>query len=196
MSGTLASVVTEAFYAPRRPPQAVRTSPATCPGLHYDYYEGRWQDLFSRLERLKPVKSGKVEKLFDISPKGTAPTYAFKYTGYFEAPADGVYNFYAPPEYYEPSIMAGYELRLFLDGKVWYPATSRHALGTWSVALQRESTLFACRLCRPARGRGAKDEQARPEAAGVGGHGADGPASPGPDLPEGPLSARLFSHAK
>ncbi|HEY0075727.1 MAG TPA: chitobiase/beta-hexosaminidase C-terminal domain-containing protein, partial [Abditibacteriaceae bacterium] len=136
MSGTTTSVVSEASFAAIAPAKAL-TPPNTMPGLRYEYYEGSWQDLLSSTDRLTPVKSGVVDKLFDISPKGTAPTYAFKYSGYFEAPADGVYNFIAPPEFYEPNIMAAYELRLFLDGKEWYPATSRHALGTWSVALQK-----------------------------------------------------------
>ncbi len=136
MSGTTASVVTEALYDAAPLAKAV-DAPATVPGLHYKYYEGRWQDLLSGLERLAPVKSGEVANVFDISPRGAAPTYAFRYSGYFEAPADGVYNFYAPPEFYEPNIMAGYELRLSLDGKEWYPATSRHALGVWSVGLAR-----------------------------------------------------------
>jgi hypothetical protein len=136
MSGTTASVVSEASFAAIAPAKAL-TPPNTIPGLRYEYYEGRWQDLLSGIDRLTPVKSGVVDKMFDISPKGTAPTYAFKYSGYFEAPVDGVYNFIAPPEFYEPNIMAAYELRLILDGKEWYPATSRHALGTWSVALQK-----------------------------------------------------------
>ncbi len=142
MSGTTASIVTEALYDAAPLAKAV-DAPATAPGLRYDYYEGRWQDLLSGLDRMKPVKSGQVEKLFDISAKGAAPTYAFKYSGYFEAPADGIYNFTAPPEFYEPSIMAGYELRLSLDGKEWYPTTSRHALGVWSVGLAKGKHLFS-----------------------------------------------------
>jgi hypothetical protein len=38
--------------------------------------------------------------------------------------------------------MAAYELRVFVNGKEWYPATSRHALGAWSVALQKGKHAF------------------------------------------------------
>jgi len=141
MSGTTASVVTEALFDEVTPGVAVDV-PATVPGLHFDYFEGRWQDLFTDTSRLKPVKSGNADKLFDISAKGDSPTYAFRYSGFFDAAASGVYNFYAPPEFYEPNIMAGYELRLSLDGQEWSPATSRHALGVWSVALQKGKHRF------------------------------------------------------
>jgi hypothetical protein len=136
LAGTIVSDVTEALYDAVAPMKAVDAA-NTAPGLKYEYYEARWQDLLSATNRLKPAKTGVVANLFDISNKGAAPTFAFKYSGFFEAPADGVYNFTAPPEYYEPSIMAGYELRLSLDGKEWYPATGRHGLGTWSIALAK-----------------------------------------------------------
>ena len=142
MSGTLASVVTEALYDAVTPAKRANPQPSIA-GLKYDYYEGRWQELLCATDRNKPVKSGTVEKLFDVSQRGSSPTFAFRYTGFFEAPVDGVYNFYAPPEYYEPSIMAGYELRLSMNDKEWYPATSRHALGTWSVALAKGQHRFS-----------------------------------------------------
>ena len=34
------------------------------------------------------------------------------------------------------NIVSGYDLQVFVDGAQWYPATSRHALGTWSIALK------------------------------------------------------------
>src|SRR5207237_44123 len=43
MSGTMASVVTEGLYEAAPLAKAV-DAPNTVPGLHYDYYEGRWQD--------------------------------------------------------------------------------------------------------------------------------------------------------
>ena len=141
MSGTTASLVTEALFDSVALNKAV-DAPDTVAGLKFDYYEGRWQDLLSGTNRIKPVKSGNVEKLFDISAKNDVPTYGFKYSGYFEAPADGVYNFTAPPEYYEPNIMAGYELRLSLDGKEWYPVTQRHGLGVWSMGLSKGKHRF------------------------------------------------------
>ena len=194
VSGTLASVVTQAMFVAATPAKAVN-APATAPGLHFDYYEGRWQDLLSGLDRLTPVKSGEVGKLFDMSPKGTALTYAFKYTGYFEAPADGVYDFHAPPEFYEPNIMAGYDLRLFLDGKEWYPAASRHALGTWSVALQRGphdlEVIFA-----DLRADGAQKKNKPGQKPLVWTGTAPDVELSGPGLPRQALAGLVFSHAR
>lgn len=194
MSGTIASIVTEALYEAAPLVKAV-DAPATEPGLHYDYYEGRWQELLSGLDGLKPVKSGQVEKLFDMSAKGAAPTYAFIYSGYFEAPADGIYNFTAPPEYYEPSIMAGYELRLSLDGKEWYPATSRHALGVWSVGLAKGKHNFQV-LFADLRADGVQ-KMNKPGLKPVVWQGAvpDVQMS-GPGLPKGAIPPHLLSSAK
>lgn len=193
-SGTMASVVTQASFAAVTPSKAV-SAPATVPGLHYDYYEGRWQDLLSGLDRLTPIKSGEAGRLFDLSPKGTAPTYAFKYTGYFEAPTDGVYNFQAPPEFYEPNIMAGYDLRLFLDGKEWYPATSRHALGIWSVALQRGPHDFQA-IFADLRADGIQKMNKPGQPPLVWAGTTPDVELSGPGLPRRPLATQAFSHAK
>ena len=141
MSCTEASLATGAFFAAQTPGKAAG-APTTVPGLSCDFYEGPWQQLMMGLERMTPVKSGHVDRLFDEGLKGTAPTFAFKYAGFIQTPADGVYNFYAPPEFYEPNILSGYDLHLFIDGKEWYPATSRHALGIWSIALQKGQHSF------------------------------------------------------
>ena len=194
MSGTMASIVTEALYDAAPLAKAVE-APATAPGLKYDYYEGRWQDLLSGLDRLQPLKSGQVERLFDTSAKGASPTYAFKYSGYFEAPTDGIYNFTAPPEYYEPNIMAGYELRVSLDGKEWYPTTSRHALGVWSVGLAKGKHEFSV-LFADLRADGVqKMNKLNLKPAVWEGTAPDVQLS-GPGLPKGPIASQLLSSAK
>lgn len=192
MSGTMASVVTEAAFTAATVSKAVAAS-ATVPGLRYDYYEGRWQDLLSGVDRLKPAKSGEVDKPFDITPKGAASTYAFKYSGYIDIPTDGIYNFIAPPEFYEPNIMAAYELRLFLNGKEWYPATSRHALGTWSVALQKGKHDFQLYYA-DLRADGIKMN--KPGQNWVWDGSVPNVQVLGPGLPTSALSSLTFSRAK
>lgn len=142
LSCSLASVVTKAEF--RKMAALPASNPdSTSPGLSYQYFEGDWQDLFTNLDAMTPVSSGQVKSLFDLSPRRAAATYyAFKYSGYFAADADGVYNFYAPAEFYEPTIMAGYELQVRIDGKEWYPETARHALGDWGIALQKGKHRF------------------------------------------------------
>lgn len=138
MSGTLVSLSTRADFTLGRLHKASGAS-GLVPGLKVDYFEGRWQDLMMTMDTLKPQKSGRVANLFDVSAKGTAPTFAFRYSGYLDVPADGVYTFTAPKEFYMPNVFSGCELDLSIDGERWYPGTRLHAMGSWSVALQKGS---------------------------------------------------------
>ncbi|MBP3361524.1 MAG: chitobiase/beta-hexosaminidase C-terminal domain-containing protein [Clostridia bacterium] len=107
-------------------------------GLDYDYYQGNWKKEYIALRDCVPVSSGKVNSLFDISPKQTEKgTFAFKYTGYIDIPEDGLYSFYAPSEYNLSECMTGYELNLYIDGEQWYPATRRFAFGSWTLPLKK-----------------------------------------------------------
>jgi hypothetical protein len=136
LDGTEATIVTKArFRATKLSP--VATAAATVPGLHYDYFTGRWQDLLMSLDTMKPASSGHADNLFDLTAKGDAKTFGFRYTGYLEVPEDGVYTFYAPPETYRINLASGYELNIWIDGDIWHPGTALHALGTWSIALAK-----------------------------------------------------------
>ena len=118
------------------PAQHVRQQPAS--GLLYDYYKGSWRSVLLFHHLLKPQGSGVVPKLFDLKfRKGAPGPCAFRYAGYFDAPADGAYTFYAPHELVATTLMAGYSLRVTVDGNRWYPATSRHAYGTWTIGLKK-----------------------------------------------------------
>jgi hypothetical protein len=194
MSGTHASLATEAFFAAETLQKAVGT-PATVPGLHYDYYEGPWQELLTRLDDMTPVRSGQVAQLFDESGRGTAPTFAFKYTGYLDVPADGIYRFYAPPEFYEPNIMAGYDLHLFIDGQEWYPGTSRHALGIWPVALQKGKHAFTVTFA-DLRGDAVKKMAQRGQQAWIWAGTVPKVEMAGPGVPKGPVPAGMLSQMK
>ncbi|MEO6909215.1 MAG: hypothetical protein ABI210_15120, partial [Abditibacteriaceae bacterium] len=119
-----------------------------------NYYEGDWKELFFNFENQKPLHSGHVTKLWDTSiiPSSNpivgkndgshVKPYALEYQGFLNIPADGVYTFYAPQEYVWPAMAAGYDLRVWVDGKLWYPSTWLHAFGTWNIALQKGAHRF------------------------------------------------------
>ena len=110
-------------------------------GLQLDRYEGDWRKLVFFRDQLKPVATQRVVKLFDQPGVQTNQFYACVYRGYLNVPADGLYTFHAPKEFVLPSIEAGYDLQVSIgEGTTktsWYPATSRHAFGTWTVALAK-----------------------------------------------------------
>jgi len=61
-------------------------------GLDYKHYHGRWETL-PDFDKLKPTASGTVAT-FSLDKYEGRDAFAMKYTGYVEAPADGVYAFY------------------------------------------------------------------------------------------------------
>lgn len=136
MSGTLASSITSAPFT------AVKIQPATTAtaskaGLNYEYYEGSWKTMFLALDTLQPVKKGEVANLFDISNRQTEEPFAFRYTGYLNVPADGVYTLYFPDEFCRMDLISGYDIRFIIDGQQYQPEVRRHAHGTASVALAK-----------------------------------------------------------
>lgn len=61
-------------------------------GLDYKYFQGAWSSL-PDFGSVTPVKTGTVTN-FDISPRTQNDNFGFRYTGYVNVPADGVYTFY------------------------------------------------------------------------------------------------------
>ncbi|MEO6908618.1 MAG: chitobiase/beta-hexosaminidase C-terminal domain-containing protein, partial [Abditibacteriaceae bacterium] len=153
LSGTEATVVSAAYFKKVDLAPAVH-SPRTSSGLDVNYYEADWKKLFFDFENQKPIRSGHVSKLWDTSiiPRSNpivgkndgshVKSYVLEYQGFLNIPADGVYTFRAPQEYVWPATAAGYDLRVWVDGKLWYPSTWLHAFGTWSAALQKGSHRF------------------------------------------------------
>lgn len=141
LSGTHASVVTRADFT-RASFIAAVTPPKTVAGLRYETIAGRWQDLVMRRDRLPVLNRGIADQLFAQASRVDAPTWGVRYHGWIEVPADGVYTLHAPAESYMPNIMAGYELVVRVAGHEWYPATTLHGLGTWSLALRKGAHTF------------------------------------------------------
>ena len=151
LAGTHATVVATAYYriqTPLAPVYALGDKRAK-PGLKAEYYEGDWKDLVFFPETVTPVKTMNVRYLFDRCQPDSSKTFGWTYTGFLAIPEDGVYTFHAPQELVTSRQEPGYALRLFVGQEMnagghatgnlneWYPATTRHAYGTWSVALKK-----------------------------------------------------------
>ncbi|MEI6787372.1 MAG: chitobiase/beta-hexosaminidase C-terminal domain-containing protein [bacterium] len=118
-------------------------SDATKPGLTISYFEDAWPKLFAYAGidgALAPKASGDVAELLnprDIEKlRATDRGYAVRYEGLVKIPKTGVYSFYAPVHLYTATMDAGYDLRVFIDGKEWFPSPTLHAENIWDVALQ------------------------------------------------------------
>lgn len=133
--GTHATVVSDAVFRKESPlPPAAEV--ATEPGLKYEYFEGIWTELMVRSLTMPAAKSGTTSRLFDVSARQTDGAFGVRYDGFIEVPADGVYTFHAPREYMFPDVDCGYDLRVFVAGREWYPSDRWRNHGQWSIALQ------------------------------------------------------------
>ncbi|MGD0093470.1 MAG: FN3 associated domain-containing protein, partial [Planctomycetota bacterium] len=135
---TKVSAVMRAVFT-KEPPWEPAKPGETKPGLAFTCYEddGTWPISAFNLDALKAAGSGTCSELFDVSAtKNKNGGFAFVYTGFLDVPKDGVYSLHAPPEFITPSVHAGYDLRVYLGGKEWYPATQAHNFGAWSLPLK------------------------------------------------------------
>lgn len=64
----------------------------TVPGIRYVLYTGPWSSL-PDFSALVPVKTGTAATV-DISVRNSDTCFGFVFTGYVEAPSDGIYTFY------------------------------------------------------------------------------------------------------
>lgn len=159
VTGTLMSRVFRASFTkviPYEPLDESRTENLQS-GVKYSYYEDIWPRLLFGAPMSDRSKSGIVERLFDISSRSNKEkqAFAFRYEGLIKIKKDGIYTIYAPDEFTKYAPIAGYDLmvefgfknRYQNDRKLesrprdplnwWYPATSRHAFGSWSVYLNK-----------------------------------------------------------
>jgi glucose/arabinose dehydrogenase len=65
---------------------------STVGGLNYSYYEGYW-NVLPDFAGLTPVKTGTVTN-FSLTPRNRSDHFAFRFTGYVQVPANGLYTFY------------------------------------------------------------------------------------------------------
>ncbi|MGV8093945.1 MAG: chitobiase/beta-hexosaminidase C-terminal domain-containing protein [Mangrovibacterium sp.] len=152
MNATLASLVTVAEYnkIEMKPAQRIARNQLEN-GLKFRYYDtepAKWGLLFNHTENVgvEPVaqKEGK-SGLMDISIADYSKPFGFDYYGYIDIPANGDYTFHVPEEFYKHDINSGYNLLLYVDGEKWLPVQRKHALGTWTVALEKGLHKFEVR---------------------------------------------------
>jgi hypothetical protein len=145
-ANTETSQTVSAIFRKQAPLPATK-APSAAPGLNYTYTEGHWPTLFAytgdaaAFAQTAELKStGVVSSLLDPADlkklRATNRGYAIRYSGYMKAPSTGVFNFYAPVHLYTPTMDAGYDLRVFIDGQEWWPTPMLHAENRWSVALE------------------------------------------------------------
>jgi hypothetical protein len=139
--GTHATVQSWAVFEKkdREPATGIGT---TRPGMRFEYVEDLWPYLLSEGLTKPAKKTGVVPTVLDVSPKETKGPYAVRYEGYLDVPVDGVYTFHAPSEFIFNDSESGYDLRVFVNGREWYPTTRWHAHGTWSVSLAKGKHAF------------------------------------------------------
>lgn len=177
---------------------ALAAKPATAvPGMKVVYKETQQPISMFNLKGLPVTRSGVAEGLFDLSlRKGADPfsNYGFVYTGNLEVPKDGVYQFHAPDELVNGTVEAWSDLRLFINGEEWYPATRRQNFGVWSVPLAAGSHTIEVRWVdqRPSMGILSGDRPLESFTLWTG-------KVPllelsGPDLPRGAVPAKLLWH--
>jgi hypothetical protein len=87
--GMLVGSVTEATFRRVEPREPVPVEDLR-PGLECAYYEGTWTQL-PDFDALEPVARGVTEG-FDISPRRRDDHFGLRFTGYLEAPRDGIYT--------------------------------------------------------------------------------------------------------
>jgi len=84
------SAPTSAKFSAATPRPAVKAEKAQ-PGVSYEYAEGDF-DLTPDFDKLKPAAQGVAPK-FEITSAKARDKYAFRFRGYVNIPADGVYTF-------------------------------------------------------------------------------------------------------
>lgn len=191
--GTHGTTVFSALYRQEPPAPAVSAAPGA-PGLRFEYFEGPWTETMAR-SLTYPAKHSGVAPLLDVGMRRTDGSFGVRYEGRIEVPADGVYTFHAPPEFVLPDIESGYDLRVFVNGKEWYPNVRWHGHGTWSVALAKGKHAFKV-VFVDLRPRPHKIELMwgfpHPEFTWKG--AAPTLAVSGPELPKQPVPATWLSH--
>jgi hypothetical protein len=133
-----------AVFRREEPRPALLPESAPEQGLAYEYFEGPWAQLFTQISEPGVLASkgrGKVSQILlpaEVETiRATDKAYALRYDGYMDVPKTGVYSFYAPEHLYTPTIDAGYDLRVWIDGEEWFPSPTLHSENVWHIALEK-----------------------------------------------------------
>lgn len=130
------------------PPLPAVAASGLKPGLLAREPQGDWRDLVFFPEILPSGDPKPVRAPFERLGPNPRKVVNRHLAGFLNVPETGVYTFHFPRELVNAATEAGYALRLFLgrerlpngreSGRLneWIPTTTRHAYGTWSVALE------------------------------------------------------------
>lgn len=148
----LAGKTVGALYRREALRPAVSATVKLRPGLDAEYLEGTWPTLFGHAgvpgvlpAMARTAASGLLVPDEVNAMRKTDKAYAVRYSGYLQAPADGVYTFHAPKHLYTTSMDAGFDLRIWVDGEEWFPSPTLHSENAWSIPLQKG--LHNLRVC-------------------------------------------------
>jgi hypothetical protein len=140
--GEQAGKTVGAIFRKEQPRHALEDA-AVKPGLDYEYFEAPWPTLFAHAAVpgvLAPRSRGRATSLLDpqhvAGLRTTDKAYAIRYHGGMQVPATGVYSFRAPAHLYTPTMDAGYDLRVAVDGEEWFPSPTLHSENVWHIALE------------------------------------------------------------
>jgi hypothetical protein len=140
--GEQAGKTVGAIFRKEQPRHALEGA-AVEPGLDYEYFEAPWPTLFAHAAVpgvLAPKSRGRATGLLDPKQvaelRATDKAYAIRYHGNIQVPATGVYSFRAPEHLYTPTMDAGYDLRVSVDGEEWFPSPTLHSENVWHIALE------------------------------------------------------------
>jgi hypothetical protein len=148
----LAGKTVGALFRKETPRPAAAVPGKVQPGLDAEYLEGTWPTLVAHAgvpgvlpASARSATTGLLVPTEVSALRKTDKAYAIRYRGYLQAPEDGVYTFHAPGHLYTPSMDAGFDLRVWLDGEEWFPSPTLHSENTWSIPLQKG--LHELRVC-------------------------------------------------
>jgi hypothetical protein len=132
-----------AIFRKEKTRPAANTAAALKPGLAAEYIEADWPTLFTHAGVrgvLQPKTRTTVTGLLDAKEietlRQTDRAYAIRYSGYLTVPQTGVYGFHAPIHLYTPTMDAGYDLRVWIDGEEWFPSPTLHSENIWHIPLE------------------------------------------------------------
>jgi hypothetical protein len=153
----LAGKTVGALFRKASPRPACSASASLQPGLDVEYLEGPWTTLFTHAgvpgvlpATSRTAASGLLVPDEVATLRKTDKAFALRYEGSIDVPATGVYSFHAPIHLYTPTMDAGYDLRVWVDGEQWFPSPTLHSQNVWSIPLAKGlHTLKVCYVdCR------------------------------------------------
>ncbi len=134
----IASAEQQVFFRQAELRNPLKHSKQLKPGLHLECFSGDWKDLlWYSSSDLKPFRSFTVRRPFERMKREYQRSVRYRYTGFLEVPADGIYTIAAPDEWAMSEMECGYEFSLKISGLPAEFESGSHGFGTWSIGLKK-----------------------------------------------------------